>query len=355
MSGAHTLDVCLLGLALFLVGRLVWRRTPLPPGPPGWPLIGNLLDLRTVAPYKTLGAMSSTYGPIISLNVLGKQYIILNSFKVTNDLLERKSAITCNRPHFTIAGDLVGWSNATPFLQYGDTHRKHRKLFGQYIRAKSSLEAFYPAGEAEVKRFVIKVLKNPDDLIGHCRRTTASLIWKISHGYTVKDDADPFVDLANSAMRHIPEAMAPGRFLADFFPIVRYLPEWFPGGGFHKHVKRWRHMLREAVNTPYEFVLQQLAEGNAVPSLTSRLLQGGVTAEDEEVLKWTSFGMYLGGADTTPSMLRKSTLLLEMKDFRPWRIVRCSPTHISTQDIIYEGYLIPKGSWLFANIWFVVH
>lgn len=107
-------------------------------------------------------------------------------------------------------------------------------------------------------------------------RTTASLIWKISHGYTVKDDADPFVDLANSAMRHIPEAMAPGRFLADFFPIgelyetlqslptglmvllVRYLPEWFPGGGFHKHVKRWRHMLREAVNTPYEFVLQQL-------------------------------------------------------------------------------------------------
>lgn len=124
----------------------------------------------------------STTGPIISLNVLGKQYIILNSFKVTNDLLERKSAITCNRPHFTIAGDLVGWSNATPFLQYGDTHRKHRKLFGQYIRAKSSLEAFYPAGEAEVKRFVIKVLKNPDDLIGHCRR--------YGHDSTRKSQAD---------------------------------------------------------------------------------------------------------------------------------------------------------------------
>ena len=28
--------------------------------------------------------------------------------------------------------------------------------------------------------------------------------------------------------------------------------------------------------------------------------------------------------------------------------------HVSTEDIIYEGYLIPKGSLLIGNIWFVV-
>ena len=28
--------------------------------------------------------------------------------------------------------------------------------------------------------------------------------------------------------------------------------------------------------------------------------------------------------------------------------------HVSTEDIIYEGYLIPKGSLLFGNIWFVL-
>lgn len=26
---------------------------------------------------------------------------------------------------------------------------------------------------------------------------------------------------------------------------------------------------------------------------------------------------------------------------------------VSAQDIIYEGYIIPKGSWLTANIWSV--
>lgn len=61
--GTRTLDVCLACLASYLVFRLVRRKTlPLPPGPPGWPLIGNLLDFPTNAPYKAFGAMSSQYG-----------------------------------------------------------------------------------------------------------------------------------------------------------------------------------------------------------------------------------------------------------------------------------------------------
>lgn len=63
--GVHALDISLVVLALYLVSCLVWRRSaaaPLPPGPPGWPLIGNLLDLRTDVPYKALGAMSGKYG-----------------------------------------------------------------------------------------------------------------------------------------------------------------------------------------------------------------------------------------------------------------------------------------------------
>lgn len=31
-----------------------------------------------------------------------------------------------------------------------------------------------------------------------------------------------------------------------------------------------------------------------MPSFTSRLLQEGVSPEDEELLKWASFSMYLG-------------------------------------------------------------
>lgn len=61
--GFQILDVTFAGLALYLVGRIVrGMSVPFPPGPPGWPLIGNLLDVPIDAPYKALGAMSRKYG-----------------------------------------------------------------------------------------------------------------------------------------------------------------------------------------------------------------------------------------------------------------------------------------------------
>ena len=106
---------------------------------------------------------------------MGTRYVVLNSFNATKDLLEKKSAITSNKPHFTMEGDPVGWGDTTGLLQHGDTHRKHRRLFHRYIGTKSSLEAFYPAEEAEAKQFVCNVLKNPDNLLAHVRRCGADL------------------------------------------------------------------------------------------------------------------------------------------------------------------------------------
>lgn len=138
-----------------------------------------------------------TPGPIISVQVLGKQWVVLNSLKASKDLLEKKSADTSNRPHFTVAGDLVGWGNVTPMLQYGDTHRKHRKFFGQHIGTNSSLVAYYSTQEAEARRFVLNVLEKPDDLMGHCRRYGAdphlrdwprrSYFWQICCVIAVED------------------------------------------------------------------------------------------------------------------------------------------------------------------------
>ena len=111
-----------------------------------------------------------TPGPIISFNVMGTRYVALNSFKANSDLLEKRSALTANRPHLTMGGDLVGWGDSTIFLQYGDTYRKHRKFFRRQTGTKSDLATFYPAGGEEAKQFVRNILKSPENLGAHCRR-----------------------------------------------------------------------------------------------------------------------------------------------------------------------------------------
>ncbi|KAF9227072.1 cytochrome P450 [Gyrodon lividus] len=388
------LAVCLVGVALYLTGRLLRKRRshPPPPGPSGWPLIGNIFDLPRHRPWVAFAAMGRKYGPIISMRMLGTQYIILNSAKAVDDILEKRSSISSDRPHFTMGGDLVGWGKALIFEQYGERFRLHRKLFHRQMGSKTSLTAFHPVEEEETKRFLCNVLNNPDDLAGHVRRMAGAIILKISHGYSVKDGNDPFVEMADQAMLNFSVVSAPGGFLVDLIPVLRYLPEWFPGAGFQRDAKRWRKMLNDTATKPHDFVLEHLAKGDAVPSFASRLLQEGVTPEEEDTIKWASFSVYLGGSDTNvssiyafflamtmyPDVLKKAQAEVDAvvgserlptfedhdslpyinaicKEVLRWNVVAPLVIHATSQDDIYEGYLIPKGSVIIANTWHILY
>lgn len=52
---------------------------------------------------------------------------------------------------------------------------------------------------------------------------TASVILNVSHGYRVKEDGDPLVEMANKAMRNIAVVTSPGRFLVDLLPSRTFL------------------------------------------------------------------------------------------------------------------------------------
>ena len=53
-------------------------------------------------------------------------------------------------------------------------------------------------------------------------RTASSIILKISHGYSVKDDGGALVEMADKAMHIFSTVMTPGRFLVDTLPICTF-------------------------------------------------------------------------------------------------------------------------------------
>ena len=54
----------------------------------------------------------------------------------------------------------------------------------------------------------------------------------MTYSINVRPYNDPYVKIAEEAVGAIGELMIPGAFLVDIIPILKYVPEWFPGAKF---------------------------------------------------------------------------------------------------------------------------
>ena len=71
---------------------------PLPPVPKGLPLIGSLLSRPRSKLPETYTEWGRKFGELVHYEVLGHHIIVLNSEKAASELLEKRAAITSDRP-----------------------------------------------------------------------------------------------------------------------------------------------------------------------------------------------------------------------------------------------------------------
>ncbi|KAG2117033.1 cytochrome P450 [Suillus discolor] len=395
--------LCLTGVTagVYLVRQVVIKKNPAPypPGPQGWPLIGNILDMPRVKPWLTFTEWGQKYGDITHIKILGRHIIVLNSVKVAMETMDSKSIVYSDRPVLPILGELVGWKNALPFMAYGDRFRLQRRNFHQVIGTRAAVEVYNMSEEVEIRRFLKRVLAKPDQLQEHIRHTVGTVILRISHGYEVQENNDPFIDLANRVTTHASQAAAPSAVMIDILPFLAKVPAWFPGAGFKRMARKGRENLEEMVSAPHKFVKDQMFKSSRLPgiapvSFTSTLLEGSdVSAEEDHGVKWSAFSLITGGTDTDycciilaffsydtfPDVQRKAQAEIDavvgpdrfptfadrdslpytnalVKEILRWHVV--SPAglpHCVTKDDIHDGYYIPKGSIILLNIWFMLN
>ncbi|KAJ3821601.1 cytochrome P450 [Lentinula raphanica] len=392
-------DLCFVVASLAILRRIFNSSKPpplsLPPGPKGLPLVGNILDMPTEKEWETFAQWGDAFGDICSVTVLGQPLIILNSTKVAVDLLDKRSSIYSDRPVLQMGGELCGWKNTLVLLPYGDRFKRFRKLFHNLIGSQAIMRQYFPAQELESKKFLRKVLAEPDDLQAHVRRLAGSVILRISHGYEVQEHKDdPFVTLANAATEQFSLATSTGQFLVDCIPALKHVPDWMPGADFKRQAKQWAATLVEMVEQPHNFVKQQINAGTAKISFTASMLESKPLTEEEEFdLKWSAASLYSGAADTTvsaiyafflamtlyPEVARKAQAEIDavvgndrlptfadrqhlpyvdalVKEVFRWNVVApLAVPHRAAQDDVYDGYLIPKGSLLIPNLWKLMH
>ncbi|KAI9059150.1 CyP450 monooxygenase [Trametes sanguinea] len=392
------------GVGLLVALLVVWiciqpsgRTRRLPPGPKPLPLIGNALDF----PSKDLGQafrdMTLKYGELVYLNVVGQPMVILGTHEAAVELFEKRSAIYSDRNESTMVS-LTGWEWLMTTLSYGPWWRRHRRAFHQFF-TPTALEPYGPMQELEAHRLAYRLVKDPEHFLTHIRRMFASSIARFTYGVEIPEDDDEYLVMAEEALESFNQAFIPGKYLVETFPVLRFLPSWFPGAKFQREAKVWKPRVHKLRDVPWEQALKSIREGTAPPSMTADLMQrvsrysGAERAEEEVIARNVAAVAYAAGADTTLSAIqsfflgmasfpevqrkareeldavvgphrlptladRESLPYLEAvtKECLRWKTVApVGLPHRSTEDDEYQGYLIPKGTLVVANMWWYSH
>ncbi|KAJ7229088.1 cytochrome P450 [Mycena pura] len=365
--------------ALLAAFALTSRSAQYPPGPPSWPLFGVALNHPKTEFWKTYAEWGRKYAA--------------DAF----NLLSKRSANYSDRPYRTMASRLMRREKSIFVASYNDLLKTYRRLMHQSFNPTAS-QMYWELEEEEARVLVDNVLSSPQNLVQHLRRNAAAVIMKIAYGYPVTCNDDHFVKIAEEGIKIISMAGAPGKWLVDSFPVLRFLPEWFPGAGFKRQAKEWSQTLYSQSLEPHMWVKEQIRAGTAIPSFTSTLLQPAdghtVDADEEDKIIWTSGALYLAGADTSVSVMEtffftmmmhplvqhkaqdevdrflsaeKRLPTLRDQAMFPYvgcvlkEILRWAPPapfglfHCTTKADVYKGFLIPAKTSVMANIWAIMH
>ncbi|KAJ6555570.1 cytochrome P450 [Mycena vulgaris] len=376
-----------LAWALFQLTRKFRARNlpPLPPGPKGLPIVGNLFDMPSGKRWEVFARWGEIWGNIVSVSVLGETFVMVNSFEVATELLDKRSRIYADRPDAPMAGWLVGWKNIVSFLHYGEHFKQCRRLIHTLVGTPVSLKKLHHIHEQASHKMLKSILAKPQDLEDIIMHTSGALLLRVVYGWSEEENDLPFVQTADQAVNDL--YIAVGGFFVDVFPFLRHVPAWVPGAGFQRRAKGWASTFDAMVDQPFAWIKEQLHSGNNESSFVADYLRDGV--EDEFTVKWTAASMSAAGPDTTawtifaffkamalyPDVLKRAqaeidsvvgsdrlpqlsdrphlpfieAIVLESLRWHP--VAPLGFPHRLTEDDHYEGYFLPKGTLVQANVW----
>ncbi|KAG5653466.1 hypothetical protein H0H81_000235 [Sphagnurus paluster] len=182
---------------------------------------------------------------------------------------------------------------------------------------KGAVEEIWDLLEDQVATLLDGLSKSPEKYEYHIRRNAAAAIMKMAYGYTLTED-DFFIKLAEEASQISGLATAPGKWLVDYYPLLRFVPSFFPGAGWKRQGEAWRERLNALSGVPHAWVKAQMAlSGDSfTESFTSRHLRASkvdmLDSEKEDIVKWCAGGLYAGAGDTTVSALLSFIMLMAL-------------------------------------------
>ncbi|GJE96484.1 cytochrome P450 [Phanerochaete sordida] len=372
------------------------KRPRYPPGPKGLPVVGNLFDVPVDNPWIRYTQLGQQLGSdIIHFEVLGRHIVVLNSVKAARDLLEKRSSNYSGRAESVMFTDITGWHRNWALWPYDDGYKAHKKAFAQHFRPEA-LPKYHATQVKGVHTLLKSILDSPDAFHAHVECLTGQVLLEIVYGFQVAR-GEPLLALVGQAVFTLKQIADANVYLADVIPIFKYLLSWFPGAGFKWQAAIWKKLVDGMYEEPYRRYKAALSEGAYMQCLTTALMsltEDSEAPESADMLTMSIAGTTYGaGAGTTmdsiQSFILAATMFPEtqlaaqreidnvlgrqrlptiedeaalphvttmMYELLRWSCVGpIALPHKSEADDEYDGYFIPGGTVMIANVWSMLH
>ncbi|TVY17605.1 Cytochrome P450 monooxygenase yanC [Lachnellula arida] len=370
---------------LLRVGR---RSKDLPPGPPTVPILGNLHLIPKERPHLQYQKWAEEYGPIYSLILGTKTYIILSTPTAVKDLLDKKSSIYSSRPDIYLGQDVVSDGQRFVTMKYGPMWRSVHKMMHNTLNIQTAV-AYIPYQDLENKDMMLAFLDEPEGFRKHVRRYTTSLTTQMVYGFRTTSQHDPRLLKFFENFEEWGKLVTAGSAqILDLYPMLRNLPA-FLTPAYQGALKLGKKEL-ELYMLNWMSTKNSIKDGTCHPCFSYDVLKAQKNEGfSDEQAAYIAGSLLEGGSDTTsgtlvgfiqammmfPEVQRTAQAQIDrvvgpdrlptLDDIVNLRYIhacvketiRWMPTliigvpHSNIQEDEYKGYKIPNGSTIVANNW----
>ncbi|KAG9310288.1 cytochrome P450 [Chiua virens] len=383
---AACLTAILLSVWLYTYSVIGLRKgLPIPPGPKGHWLFGTQFP-RSRAPFK-LADMTGDYGPVFSLRQGPRLFVIIGRYHAAMEIMEKEGASVADRPRSIAAGETLSGGMRLVTEGVGDRFRRLRRALHALLQGKIA-RTYEPKQVHHAKNLLLDILDDPEHHQMHAKRYAGSVIMDITYGKPPSSCTDSEIVAVNRNVDRLCRALRPGAYLVDTYPILRYVP------GYLSQLKQWHQAELALFEGQLDAVRKQMAEGKARPCFAKLLIeqQSDYQIEDKE-MAYVAGVMFGAGSDATASAItiaimaaalypeaqvivqeeldsvvgRERLPVFADQEMLPqlvaftleccrWRpVVVGGLPHRATKDIIWRGYVIPKGATVIGNHWAIAN
>ncbi|KFZ24257.1 hypothetical protein V502_01249 [Pseudogymnoascus sp. VKM F-4520 (FW-2644)] len=357
-----------------------------PPGPKGYPLIGNLLDIPPTHSWLQFKTWADQYGPLYRLRLGTREHVVISTEKIANDLLRERGNHYSSREQTFMATELLSDNLRPLLLPYNDRWRRVRKLMHRLTMPASAL-SYEPAQSLESKRLLFSLLHNPSAYQEIFEQYSGGLVFRIGYGKSIITGREEQLQRIIDVNHNLERIASPGAYLVDTFPVLKYLPTFM--APFKREAKRLHIIELGLFNELLNDVRIKVSEGRGQPCFAQTFLteQTKLQLSDNEGA-YALGTLFEAGTGTTAAAMMSFCLAMVLhpewqkplweevdrvcgdrmpefsdipqlpsvratiKEVLRWRPVTAGGVpHLLIQDDIYDGIFFKAGTIVHANQW----